>query len=219
MLPSRLQYSRWSLPNKYTFWATMFGVPLSVLSLVFSLTTYRLEQSREDERNSLLFQAAKELHYNDEWLGSVARAIEEKSYAAPVGRMKTEALLSLVVKEHKALTQNAYGEEKSLYQLALRLSDLSHALPVQINTAEVADFNRRSDYTLHDIHFLNNFLFWYIRPLILEAFSRNDLDQLGWEGLPGEVFTIRNLEKLEMKYFLDEDKPIREYAEYLGLID
>jgi len=73
--------------------------------------------------------------------------------------------------------------------------------------------------TLHDVAFLNDFLNWYLYPLINERLTERQLYSLGWNGIPGKQFSFCNNQKPDMKYFLLDGQPIEEFVDYLGLID
>ena len=72
---------------------------------------------------------------------------------------------------------------------------------------------------MHDIAFLNDFLNWYLHPLINERLTKRQLDSLGWNGIPGKKFNLCNEQKIDMNYFLFEGVPLEEFVDYLGLID
>lgn len=220
MLPSRQQCRNWSLPSKCSFWAAAIGIPASLLGLALPLVlAVQPTPTQEEARPRLLLNAAQELRYNHEWLTAIAAAHKNRASTLPTGRLKTQALMTLIERDYKSVTEQAYGEEKYIYQLALRLQDLGAAVGPLKSSAEIAAFNRRADFTLHDIHFLNNFLFWYIAPMIVEEPDRSLPYSLGWGGLPGKELKIASVKKIKMKYFLHDGKPITEYGEYLGLID
>ena len=80
-------------------------------------------------------------------------------------------------------------------------------------------FNRASQLSVDDIAFLNDFLNWYLRPLISDELTEDQLYSLGSNGLPREMFQIDGVSELSMKYFIDEGKPITQFVDYLGLID
>jgi hypothetical protein len=220
MLPSRQQYRKWSLPTRWSFVAAVIGVPVGVVSLALTaLPLVCSDGSTEKERARLLLQTAQELRYNHVWLSAVAIAHAERVSTIPTGSVRSKALISLIQREHGKVIEGAYGEQKHVYQLALRLEDLGTALGSPKTSSQLAKFNRRSDYTLHDIHFLNNFLFWYMSPLLIKEVEEAELYSLGWSGLPNSSFRIDSLKRLAMKHFLDEGAPITEYQDYLGRID
>lgn len=120
---------------------------------------------------------------------------------------------------HPRIVEEAHGEEKTIDQLILKFGDLGTYLGTPKSVKEITRLNQRSDFTLHDIHFLNNFLLWYVLPL-----AKEELGSLG-DYSPGggsvftETFKVANLRKLEIKYFRQDGQAITRYADYLGLID
>lgn len=217
MFPTANQYRKWSMPSKWSFWAAMIGIPVSIWSLLLTNPLPPTVNPKE-ERIRLLLRTAQELRYNNEWLASVATAHYRRS-KIPVGTLKSDALLLLMEREYAWLTRGAYGEEKNLYQLALRLKDLSFALGSPSSSSQVIAFNRKSEFTLHDIHFLNNFLLWYLRPHIVDELDSKQLYSLGFAGLPGDRFRIEGVKTPSFRYFVLEGKSITEFSEYLALID
>lgn len=217
MFPTTYQYRKWSMPSKWSFWAAVIGIPISIWSLLLTIPLPPAVNPKE-ERSRLLFRTAQELRYNNEWLASVAIAHDRRS-KIPIGILKSDALLLLMEREYAWLTRGAYGEEKNLYQLALRLKDLSSALGSPSSSSQVIAFNRRSEHTLHDIHFLNNFLLWYLSPHIVDELDSTQLYSLGLIGLPGDRFRIEGVKSLSFRHFKFDGKSITEYSEYLGLID
>jgi hypothetical protein len=218
MLPSPHQYKQWSLPTKWSFWAAIIGIPVGLIALMLACVPFFSSDSSKVERNRLLLLVAQELRYNDEWLTSLARAYQLRAPTIPTGSMKTSALMSLIEREHDWVVEKAYGEEKYIYQLAILLKDLGGSLGSPNTVLKIKRFNVLSQYTLHDIHFLNNFLYWYVSPLITENLDQSQRYSLGWAGLPGKQFRVNGI-RLERKQFTLNGMPITEYVDYLGLID
>lgn len=219
MLPTRRQYEKWSLPSKWSFWAAVIGMPVGIVSLFIGFLPLFGKDTTAIERSRLVLQVAQELRYNDEWLSSLGDAAHKRSSSVPTGSLKTDALLLLVQREHDLVVRGAYGDEKYIYQHALQLRDLGSALGTPKSVDQLNRALSNSRYSLHDIHFLNNFLFWYIKPLVTETLSPAQLYSLGWSGLPGERFNIFSSTTLNMKHFVNDGRPITEYVDYLGLID
>jgi len=169
--------------------------------------------------SALLLQTLQELRYNHEWLSALALAHERRSPVVPVGRLKSEAITQLLHVAHSRIVEQAYGEEKSIYQLILKFEDLGTYLGTPKSVKEITRLKQHSDFTLHDIHFLNNFLLWYILPLAKEELDSLEDYSFGGGSLFSETFKVANLRKLEMKYFRQDGQAITRYADYLGLID
>lgn len=171
------------------------------------------------ERTRLVLQVAQELRYNHEWLSRLALAHRNKDPTIPVGSLKTDALIALIQRHHDWVVEEAYGEEKYLYQLAFLLQDLSIRLGSPSTIEQVTKFNADSNYSMHDGHFLNNFIFWYLTPFIQNILDERQYYSLGWFGLPSNAFSIEGVPVIEMKHFVTDGLPITEYSDYLFLID
>jgi hypothetical protein len=219
MLPSRSQYQKWSLPTKWSFWAAAIGIPAGLISLLLTLWPPSGSNLTSAEHNRLLLQVAQELRYNDEWLTSISQAVQIRSNVFPTGSLKTDGILVLIKWEHDWILRHAYGEEKYIYQHILLLRDLAHRLGSPVSVQSLSRNLRNSGYTLHDVHFLNNFLYWYISPLLKDSLSSRQRYSLGWRGLPGDNFQIIGVAQPAMKHFVYEGKPMFWFIDYLGLID
>jgi len=215
MIPSRDQFRKWSLPTKWSYWAAVIGIPAGILSLGLAVQPFFQRDSAQLERNRLIFQVAQELRYNHEWLSDVAIAVKEKALSIPIGSLKAEALMVLATREYQRVTQHAYGEKKHIYQETLKLKDLSNAFGSPKTSMEVDAFNRRSTYHLHDILFLNDFLHWYLRPLIQKELEPEQLQSLGWRPFLGDRFHITGVKKFSMKRFVYEGRPIDDFSLYI----
>ena len=219
MIPSRRQYAKWSLPNKWSFWAAVIGTPIGIVSLVLTLWPLSGSSPISADRSRNLFLAAQELRHNDEWLTNLSQSMHAHDGQLPPGSIKTDGLLTLVQTDHDLLLRNAYGEEKHIYQHVLLLRDLSTRLGSPTSKDALTRIVKNLDYTLDDIHFLNNFLFWYIKPHVVDSLSTTQAYSLGWNGLPSDKFEVAGAPKLNMKRFVHDGRPITEYLVYLGLID
>lgn len=219
ILPSRRQYQKWSLPSKWSFWAAVIATPVAIASLLLALWPVSGPSPNVLARNKLLLQAGQELRHNDEWLSSVSEAIQNHSSTFPTGSLKTDGIRTLIEKEHDWVVRNAYGEEKYIYQHILLLQDLAQGLGNPSSSQATIQRLRNSGYTLHDIHFLNNFLFWYISPDLKDSLSYKQLYSLGRQGLPGENFRVKGVSRPIMKHFVHDGQPIQTFIDYLGLID
>lgn len=219
MLPSRRQYSKWVLPTKWSFWAAVVGIPVGIVSLILTLLPLTASDPVIAERQRGLLKAAQELRHNDEWLSELSQSIRGRSERVPTGSLKVDGLLQLIEAHPDWLLGSAYGEEKYMHQHALMLRDLSLRLGSPESKSALAGTLRRLEYTLDDIHFLNNFLFWYIKPHVVENLSSAQLYSLGWNGLPTDRFEVPAGTQPDMKRFKHDGKPIVEYLVYLGLID
>ena len=219
MLPTRTQYRKWSLPTKWSFWAAVIGLPLGLVSLLFTIWPLSNPAPVTQERNQLLLKTAQEMRHNHEWLSDLTRSLESGSESIPPGSIKTDGLLQLLERHSDWLLRESYGEEKYIHQLSLDLKDISSRLGVPNNRRTLHSNLDTLDYTLDDIHFLNNFLLWYLSPHIKKTLTERQLYSLGWQGLPGNTYASPAKGKSVMKRFLHDGKPIVEYLDYLGLID
>jgi len=219
MFPSPKQYSKWSLPSKWGFWSAAIGIPASIFSVWITYWPPKSDERDSREVSQLAFQTAQDLRGNREYLCDLYTAHGKGSKEYPPGHLKTEALAQLVLRDHEKVIQSAYGEEKYIYQLTQQLSDIGTALGSPKSSKDVRRFLSTSAMTLHDIAFLNDFLNWYLQPLIDERLTQRQLYSLGWNGIPGKKFHLCNDQKPDMKYFLLDGNPIKEFVDYLGLID
>lgn len=218
MLPTNKQYQKWSLPAKWTFWAGIMAILSLVLGVAGLIPSN--DDSAEVALNKLTLQVAQELRYNTEWLSELSISYENNSVNFPIGRMKVDALVLLANSDFEKIIKHSYGEEKYIYQDILKLNDLAEALGSPTNAENVNVFNSKSKYYhLHDVLFLNEFLRWYLRPLIEEKLTSNQLYTLGWKPFPDSEFDIHGVNTIKLKYFVYDDKPISEFVDYLGLID
>jgi hypothetical protein len=219
VLPSRRQYRRWSLPSKWTFWAGLIGI-VSLIFTVFGLIPDRSENRRYEKRvASLVLQASQELRYNSQWLSRLARNYEDESPPLPIGRMKTDALVELANIEFTRIVRYSYGEEKYIYQEIYQLADLAAAFGSPSTRDELESFDERSNFTLHDIIFLNDFLWWYLTPLAEDSLDSKQLYSMGWAPFPREGFTINGVEAVQLRNFVIDGQPIEDFGHYLGLLD
>lgn len=220
MIPTRNQYKKWSLPSKWSFWAAVIGIPLGILSLALGVVPFLRPDTAGLERNRLLLRVAQELRYNDEWLSEVALAVQGNMKSIPPGSLKTDALISFIQNDFELVTRNTYGEEKHIYQEAFKLKDVGQALGLLKSPRDVEVFNHHSEYRVHDVHFLNNFFYWYLWPLIEKELDGKQLYSLGWKGPPRDKFKVEGLKAFDMKKFThDYGKPLTEFSVYLGFID
>lgn len=218
MLPSRRQFDKWSLPSKWSFCAAVIGISLGTISLLFSMLQPHVTDKEKIERIRLILQVAHELHYNNVWLSNMAIAYQENRLRMPTGALKTNAIMKFMEREYDLIIINGHGEEKHIYQLTLLLHDLGSSLSSPKSVEDVKKFNLRSEQTLHDVLFLNEFMLWYIQPTALDAFEDGNYHSLTW-GLPHLKLKVNNTSALEMRHFIDDGEPITEYIDYLGLID
>lgn len=219
MLPSRRQYRKWSLPTKWSFWGAVIGVPIGILSILVTMWPLATPDSTIAERNELRLQTAQEMRYNHGWLSELAKSLRNSSESMPVGSIKVDGLLQLVEHHHDWLLGDAYGEEKYVYQLSLRLRDLAIRLGTPHSRQALVTTPSSLHYTVDDLHFLNNFLFWYLRPHISENLTQAQLYLLGWHGFLGDTYTAPFGDTPKMKKFVHDGQPIVGYLMYLGLID
>jgi len=199
--------------------STGIGISVSILSLVLGIFTFIQPDEEHIERNCLVFQVAQNFRYNHDWLSEISVAVAERAQVLPTGSLKFDALMSLANRYYQRITENAYGEQKHIYQEILKLRDLGVALGKPRNYSQVELFNRQSMYSLHDILFLNDFLNWYLRPLIEKELNDKQLYSLNWWHVPVDCSNIDGVKTVHMKHFVDEGKPIENFIDYLGIID
>lgn len=193
---------------------------------MLALTPYLSSESSTEEATStsivepaLIFEAAQELRYNRDWLNRIAVALESDQEVIPLGQARTIAFLRLMAQSYGDVTKNSYGEERRIYGLALRLEDMLQKLGEFREISEAQAYYEMAGHSLHDVIFLNNFLAWYLTPLI-EA-SLDDWSVFALETLPIQesYFTIPGVTKIEMKQFVYNGENILDYGLLLGLLD
>ena len=219
MLPNSKQYAKWSLISKWGFWSALIGIPASLLSIWFTFWPLKTDDGELRQRSQFVFQTAQDLRGNREYLCDLYTAYGKGSKEYPPGHLKTEALAQLVLRDHEKVIESSYGEEKYIYQLSQQLGDIGTALGSPKSSRDVRRFLSTSVMTLHDIAFLNDFLNRYLHPLISERLTERQQSSLGWNGIPGKQFHLCNEQAIDMKYFLLDGVPIKEFVDYLGLID
>ena len=219
MLPNIKQYSKWSLPSKWGFWSALVGIPASIFTIWFTFWPPKADDGELRRLNELVFQTAQDLRGNREYLCEPYTAYGKGSKEYPPGRLKSDALRQLVLHDHEEVIAFAYGEEKYIYQLSQLLGDIGAALGSPKSSGDISSFLSASVMTLHDVAFLNDFLNWYLHPLLSERLTVRQISSLGWKGIPGKQFHLCNEQKIDMKYFLLDGLPIKEFGDYLGLID
>ena len=196
---------------------------MGIVSLVIAFIGFIPDPSESNrykkEVANLVLQATQELRYNSELLKGIAVGCENTIQPMPVGQMKVGALVKLANSEFERIVQYSYGEEKYIYQEIYRLGDLAVALGSPRPRKAIATFNSSSEYTLHDVIFLNNFLWWYLTPVAKEILSHKQLFSMGWTPFSRREFSIEGVKELKLRYFMDGDEPILEYTHYLSLLD
>lgn len=219
MFPTRRQYERWSLPSKWSYWGCLSGLLVGIVSLAISIGGLLRPDPTEKERKLLIFKVAQELRYNREWLSGIENEIYSGEARIPLGVLKTSSLIELAVREHELVMKESYGEEKYIFQLILKLHDLGVVLGTPKSAVEIELFNKSSHYSFYDLIFLNDFLCWYLKPLIREQLDEKQLFSLGRNAFPGGSFPLNKLRQKNMKYFVEGGKAIQEFIDYLGSID
>lgn len=179
-----------------------------------SLTPEKVSQVRYV--NSL-FECAQELRRNREHLAELRMFIDSKTLKQPVGQLSADKTLAFLGEFYDKAMKDSYGEEKYIYQLALRLQDASRLLGNLKGRANFAQWNNTYEMTVDDLSFLSGFLSWYFSHLASGQLTKTQVYSLGWGAL-SNVFEKEGSD-IHMRYFVYEGKPILEYDEYLGLID
>ena len=117
------------------------------------------------------------------------------------------------------VTKDAYGEEKHLYRLSLQLKHLSGQISLLNTIGQLKEFQKKSEWSIDDVLFLNDFLNWYLRDLIAHELDERQLYSLGFWGFPSDEFQIQGVDALSLRYFQEDDKPIKKFVDFLCLID
>ena len=215
MIPTRTQYRKWSLPTKWSFWAAVIGLPIGLGSLLLTIWPLTKSDPLIQERGQLLLKTAQETRHNHEWLSEVALTLSGRIDSMPPGSIKTDGLRQLLERHGEWLLRDSYGEEKYIHQLSLDLKEVSARLGTPNTRNKLLASLKSLDYTLDDIHFLNNFLLWYVSPHMRETLTEYQTYSLGWQGLPGTSYVTPGGAKPAMKQFLHDGKPI---VDYLGAV-
>jgi hypothetical protein len=71
--------------------------------------------------HALLFASCNELRANEEFLLDLRSMLQKPKSHFPLGRVATERTVALFEKYYNELVKDAYGEEKNLYQLVVKL--------------------------------------------------------------------------------------------------
>lgn len=219
MFPTKKQYRKWSLPARCSFWGAIIGIPLGAVSLGVGFWPVFQPDTSAAQRKELVLKTAHELRYNREFLTYLAHAVREGTSNLPVGKVSADSLVSLMEKHYDLVTKGAYGEEKNLYRLSLQLRYLSEQILPLKTLRELDEFQRKSEWSIDDILFLNDFLNWYLRDLIAHELNERQLYSLGVWGFPRDEFRIDGIDSLSLRYFQEDGKPITKFVNFLGLID
>jgi hypothetical protein len=219
MFPTKNQYRKWSLPTKWSFWAALIGIPLAVVSLGVGFWPLLQPDTSAAQRKELVFKTAHELRYNREFLTNLAQVVRQKTSNLPIGKLSADSLVALTEKYSDLLIKDAYGEQKHLYGLSLHLKHLSERISSFKTLGQLKEFQKKSEWSIDDVLFLNDFLDWYLRDLIAHELEEQQLFSLGFWGFPGDEFRIQGVDSLSLRYFQEDGQPIKKFVDFLGLID
>lgn len=218
LFPTVAQYKKWSMPTKWGFWSALIGIPTGILGLLLGVMPL-LNDPRREARSNDLFKAAQELLYNREYLSAVSLSLNSNSASLTLGSIKTNALIHVFDKHFGLVTNDAYGEQKHLYQLTLTLKDIGTQIDRVSRPTELKGLIRKSEFSADDILFLNDFLLWYLKPILNDELTLEQKSTFGPLNLPNETFVILGPKEAHLKYFQADGRPISKFSDYLGLID
>ena len=181
---------------------------------------YRPPKSVSGESfEKLLFQASHELRRNREYLEDVRGYLKNTGRQLPIGSLRTENTLELLGGHYQRATKAAYGEEKYIYQLILKLDDVAATFYGFRTREDFGRWNKTYEMTVDDVSFLCGFLAWYMSGVAREQLSPKLFDQPGRDPPSTEFASADEVVKLNMQFFVHQGKPITDYSLFLGLID
>ena len=223
MIPSAEQFRRWALPTRWTFMASvaaMIGLALAGAGLWVSVTGPARERTVQiaEERRELVFLASQELRQNSELLSQLATLDAVETVAVGQSAYSASSLKLLASEHYSEVTKHAYGEEKYIYQEILKLERWLGAISNVGTSRAAADWNQNSEFTVQDVLFLNDFLWWYLHPMIEEELSGTQKRALGWEPYPKDSFRVP-IGQRQSKQFMVDGQPISEFVDYLSYLD
>lgn len=173
----------------------------------------------ENSYNNLLFAATQELQSNREYTNSVRCYMANKNIPRPIGSIQAENTLNLFNKHYNKLTRFAYGEEKYIYQLAVKLQKIGSLFSGFKSREDYRNWNTTYEFTIDDVSFLCGFLSWYLAHVAQEDLESSQLRALGCFATSSRFATDQESKNLDMRFFSHNDKPFCDYPDYLGLID
>ena len=171
MIPKVRLFRQWAWPTRWSVLAsvaTVVGVMLAALALWVAVTGPSHERALEksEERRILIFRAAQELRSNSDLLTQLVAMKGNETVRLDRSRYSVEALKILMSEHFDEVTKNAYGEEKYIYQHILRLDRWLDAISILNSAESVSRWDRDSEFTAYDALFLNDFIWWYLYPII-----------------------------------------------------
>jgi hypothetical protein len=227
MLPTRRQWSKWSLPSKYGAWGLLVSI-LGTLISVWAIWEFNIQAEANAENrkfHSLLFQSVHELRSTREALCDLSGGLERIAVGLaypelPVSRPKTTATVELATLYHDRITKLSYGEEKYILQLFLRLGDATRALEQALTWEAIVAFNHNGEMSVADVLFLASFLNWYLRPFAEDSLTNFEISTLGWQSFPGDdLYSVCKVDAQQIRFFRHDGQPMTSFGVYLGLID
>lgn len=223
MIPSAEQFRRWALPTRWTFMASvaaMIGLALAGAGLWVTVTGPARERTVQiaEERRELVFQASQELRRNSELLSQLFTLDAVETVAVGEATYSVSSLKMLASDHYSEVTKGAYGEEKYIYQEILRLERWLRAISNIGSAHAVSAWDQNSEFTVQDVLFLNDFLWWYLHPMIEDELSGAQKRALGWEPYPKDIFRVP-IEQRRSKQFVVDGQPISEFVDYLSYLD
>ncbi|MBL4907381.1 MAG: hypothetical protein JKX94_08015 [Sneathiella sp.] len=219
-LPSRRQFSKWSLPTKWGFVAAVVGLlllPVTLIDIDF-VRKFIIEEKAKviAPDKAIIYSAAHEMQYNIEWLLKASDLAKSQSRLMPMGVMRTEATMRILDRNYRKVTKYSYGEEEDigsmlkLYQASM--DELNSLSSIQ----DFRNFNKKYELSIDDCLVLTGFLNWYFTPLY-----EDHLDQVQLGSLPnmGSIVEQKIFEDVKLKYFVFNDEAVDSFSSLLGYLD
>jgi hypothetical protein len=178
-----------------------------------------LESQNENIEKELLLQSLQELRNSKEYLLDVRDYVNLKSDKIPIGKIKYQSVLKLIEGNYELITKNSSGEEKYIYQLILKLKDISDIFENCHTREDYKKWNSKYEMTIDDIAFFTGFLSWYMNCTAKGELTEDEIHTLGWDATTTQFVTPEETKNLKMRYFVYENLPITDYMEFLASID
>ena len=173
----------------------------------------------EVEFERLLFLSTQELRFNCQTLRSISDSLRDPKQPLPIGVTSGDRTFELMANHYEKFTAGAYGEEKWIYQLGLKLQNVGQSVRHCHAKTDWGRWNKVEEMTVDDLLYLCGFLLYYLHPPDVTVHSP---DKSEWYYLANETRQAAHgeLGQRSMKYFVDpEDEPLTYCQDYLGFID
>lgn len=219
MIPGRNQFRRWQLPTQWSFLAsiaTLIGLIVAILAFLasFYLPIADRQESGAAERRTALFTAGHELRHNSELIAEILTDQSQNGVVLGAEPYSTEATQNLLSTHYDQLTEESLGEDRYLYQQLLLLNEWLSAIQGVRSKADVRKWDANSSFTVADVLFLNDFIWWYLHPAFQEHLPTTKFRSPGYPDKPFQDAIASS----QTRRFTHEGERL-EFVGYLGLLD